>query len=87
MASPYADNGIQLPLGGASWGLGLDWGSLDHETAQLTAGDLVCMPRKFATATPHRRAFATATPQGVLGEPHLSIAGALVPVAPHWLCP
>ena len=56
-------------------------GGLRHfERARLGAGGLLCMPRKFATATLHRRV------RGPRGAP-LRTAGALAPVAPSWLRP
>ena len=49
------DLGTQLAPGCCSWALGLDWGPWHFERAQLAAGGLICIPRKFTTATPQRR--------------------------------
>ena len=51
------DLGPQLAPGSPRWRAGswLGWGPWHLERTQLPVGDLACIPRKFATATPHRR--------------------------------
>ena len=69
--------GPQLAPGGPGWGLGLDWGPRTLRNSSVGCRGPVCIPRKFATATP----------QEVLTGVPFNLAGALTPVAPRWLRP